>query len=404
MYREPCSSTLQKFVQDRVTQKITPGYSYEEQTSEWSDYLFGEKQKIIVAVHMDILKLETHESRQTYIESQQAYFSTQIGSVMDFLLDNEERMPPALVDGYNRLAETLQSILTQIQVEYRKYFDLQREISRSHWLQVRKDLQRKIHQVRSRMQNPLYDARLRDLALRPYEEWCKEYTEPMNYEQLMYANTFFRELLAVDLEMDVDCQMRNILVKLNFNTEDFFNYAVDNMNGELANLQNWERLEKLAEFEKIFSLLKMKTGNAFTNENTGISDFLMNLVHQERLLIENIGKINASSFALSPVPESKEAAAKPTAKILFSEPLNVLAGFSKAMEDAGVISADKTMDIIRAFVGVWRTKNKEDLSEESFRQRFYNIEPSTKLQIIRLTAKIADSAGNLKTSKSALPG
>lgn len=400
MYREPCSSKLQQFVQDRVTQRIIPGYDYADEARDWSNYLFGEKQMILVAIHSDILKLETHEVRQTYIESQQAYFSTQIAAVMTFMEDHEAQMPPALVQAYNLTIDTLQSLLTQIQFEYTKYFDLQRILPRSQWQAVRKDIAKKIKQVRSRMHNPCIDARLLEIGLKPYEVWSKEGATPMNYEQLIYANTLFAELMELDLEGDIDCQLRNILVKLNFNTEDFFAYAVDNLTAELSGFSNNQRLEKLAHFEKIFSLLKMKTGKAFTHDNMAVDVFLLNLVQLERQFIDTVAKINATAFTLQAAATPEERKAKFSPKISFNETINVFAAFSKAMVDAGYLSAQHTMDIIRVLSQNYKTMNREDLSEDSLRAKFYVIDQPTKVAVINMLNNVLDSAANLKTSKS----
>ncbi len=118
----------------------------------------------------------------------------------------------------------------------------------------------------------------------------------------------------------------------------------------------------------------------FTETERSTDEFLLTLVSQERLFIKTITEINASKLTQFSLEE--KAVKSRYKKIRFEKSLGVLAAFAKAMSKAGLVTAETTMDMIRAFVDVYSSKNRETFTEDSFKTKYNNVDLHSKKELI----------------------
>ncbi|PUZ21590.1 hypothetical protein GA0116948_11070 [Chitinophaga costaii] len=391
LHQAPSFESLDLFIRDLISTKITSQTYDASDIQRWSMWLLIQKDQVMSQIQKEVIKREKPKKIGLFIQGRQTYFSNLINRVVAYEINYEEQMPAFAKRFYGELEDVLLSLLVYLQRQYSAYFDVTQYLPVNEVRAVQVDIKKRIELLRKRLTTPQTELRLLTIALEPYERWLAPDSaqDPVisriTYQQLLYGSEFLDDIASIQDDQDINCHLRTKMVFFNFNSQSFLDYCYTTIQQELEAIESLDRkLEKIAELEKIFAQLETKPHRFFTLNAKATDKFLLNLVVQERLYIENIRKIYVDiSMPVSggyPYSKEKELLEKAPSTLT----LGVLAAMSKAFYLAG-ITPFKTQD---AAIKFWNrhfgTKFKDTVTEKSFETKFYSIDATTKTALIDL--------------------
>ena len=201
----------------------------------------------------------------------------------------------------------------------------------------------------------------------------------VSYRELYYLKELQREILLLADRKETD--IINLLIYLNFNCIRFFNYYILQL-VELTKDIDTGLIEFYSLQLKIVNQLPVKPGFIFKVQLPFIRDQIGTWVTEELYFLEKRHQLNAL------ISDSKNEEPAFTPKVQTSLSVAHLSLGLKLLMDAGVITNRNPTELMRMVARNFSTEKRESISENSLRNKVYNIESGTvegmKEVIIRL--------------------
>lgn len=168
-------------------------------------------------------------------------------------------------------------------------------------------------------------------------------------------------------------KIQSLLNSINFNSTDYFKHYVARIQNQIAELgSDAERLEKLAFHYKIINQVQPIGGQVYDPNSKGIKIQLTEWISEEVQFLERKRDLTTASHIAE-----KEFTRKDF-KLEFDMSVSQFAFFIKAFIETGVIQNKNISELIRFLARFVKTKRSENISYESFRIKYYNVESGTK--------------------------
>lgn len=273
------------------------------------------------------------------------------------------------------LESHMTDLLVFLEQQFPYYFD--RDLKPPEMLKV--GVTKEIKQIRESISSKFLGTSLEGTLLRivfvPLANLAEEWPA-FSYRKLYFLRKLEKRLLSIDLAMDDKDLLRQDfcreLIRINFNTEEFFEYYVGHISKTLSACETLsDRIEQISYFHKICSQEYCSRDSAFVAESLSISDRLAEWISQEMEYLK-------SKQQLRIPPSTNEDGLLKDFKVAFDLSVSHLACLLRAFIDAGVIQNKNTSELIRFVTKFVKTKKSEAISYDSFRMKFYNVETGTK--------------------------
>lgn len=175
---------------------------------------------------------------------------------------------------------------------------------------------------------------------------------------------------------DLNNEIRNELLRLNFNSDEFLDYYTRNISNSLAKLDSdRERFESLAWHFKNISQIQNSGSSPFDKQRPSIKQSVSEWIIEEMNFIE-------AKFRLNPIANARSSEpALGDFKLTLDLSVAQLALLIKSFVETGVIQNKNISELIRFLSRFAVTKKSGSVSQESLRIKYYNVETGTKESI-----------------------
>ena len=170
-------------------------------------------------------------------------------------------------------------------------------------------------------------------------------------------------------EKDLTLFIKYHFLHLNFNCVHVKLLFTDEYSGVLMNLKSVnEKLEKISWYLKRITQAQVQSEMTYEPKERALKE------HISHWLIEELSFLEKNNI----IAKLQEEAPDPNAKVMFNMSVAQLGCFLKFLVDAEVIKSANYTELVKLVARGSRTKGTGNISAESLRIKFYDIEESTK--------------------------
>lgn len=283
---------------------------------------------------------------------------------------------------------SLEDLLTFIETYFSKYFDQSQKIPDAYVQLEKKSFIEKLEEIKSMTQDRNLDFTLTEIIFDPVQRFVNAASEKdISYRRLMYLKQLLRDmknLLADPPEEDIFTSVFKLLAYLNFNSRKFVIYATNCIGREVKDqISLADQLEKLRHWLKILNQNHVKPCFALKNNNPSVQEQVSIWLTEE---INYHEKRKQQLSLMLPPAEPLQEAFKVTT--IFSVPQ--LAFTIRLLKDVGIVTNRNQTELIRFFSKNFGSARNENISAESLRIKYYNVEKSTVSSVQALLIKMVE--------------
>lgn len=265
-------------------------------------------------------------------------------------------------------------LLLFLQSRFSEHFDLDAMLPEIHRKKSVATTKRLYGVVMARLSVNQPDKTLIEIFTRPIEEFLTQ--SHASFRQTGYAKELvagFKEAIPAEPEEIESEKIRSLLIHFNFNSEACFDHYIGYFTGQMTEADSVsDRLEKLAFSYKTINQIQVKPGLIYDPKARPLTDQLSDWLLQEMNYLERKVEL-ALKGSLSEEPTIRKEF-----KLEFDMSVAQFAYFIRTFIEAGVIQNKNISELIRFLARFVKTKRSENISYESFRMKYYNVENSTK--------------------------
>ena len=221
-----------------------------------------------------------------------------------------------------------------------------------------------------------------EIALAPIKEFTHiPLGRSITFRKLMYFD-FVVNALDPIIEPNPDPKVLKIaLIELNFNSNQFLWYMTDEIEQVILPLETHsEKVEKLSWYMKQVNQIQMRTDIAFEPKQESIKEKIINWVVEEICFLEKSIKNDKDGK----VTEGQDSGFKLPTNL--SVP--VYGCLIHLMFECEIYDKQQLAQSLRFLAKHTKTKNVNEIAEESIRQKYYKHEQSTKDKVKALVIKM----------------
>lgn len=222
-----------------------------------------------------------------------------------------------------------------------------------------------------------------EIALTPIKEFTHNpLAKSTTFRKLMYFDTLVKALLALLENGNCDShKIKVTLVELNFNSNQFFWYVINEIEQIILPLETHsEKVEKLSLYLKQINQIQMGTEIALEPKQESIKEKLIGWLLEEICFLEKSLRHESSEKGT----EGDDC----DFKLFTNLSVPVYGGFLHLLFECEIYDKHQLAQSLRFLAKHSRTKNVNEIAEESFRQRYYKNEQSTKDKVKALVIKM----------------
>lgn len=280
----------------------------------------------------------------------------------------DEIHPPsaALKTFYLKVCTIIEEILTYIQQFLPAFFNEELPIPYITSIETREELQNSLQSLQALYLIPDIEKTLLNLALQPIKEFVNHANEVTTYKDLRYLKELVRDissLLDWQEGMEINFELHGILLQLNFNLPRYVLYCCTRLDDKLHSMKTpKEKLDTIVLYLRTIEIVQYKPGFAYI---TGIPDVTEQIVNSVKITFEHL---------LNTTPHREK---KTIGKIKTNFSVNELAALVKIATKAGDIKNEIAIEVIRFYAEHYTTVQADEISEDSFRAKYYKVEIGT---------------------------
>jgi hypothetical protein len=274
-----------------------------------------------------------------------------------------------------RLAyQSLEELLTFIETYFSKYFDLDQKIPDTYMLLERRSLKEMVGTLTEKANETNVCSRLTEIALFPLTDFANEDSgKNISYRRLIYLKGLVRDissLLQKEGEADLKFELIKLLVYRNFNSHYFLVYVTDNVRTDIHNQPTIAaQLDKLNYWLKLLYQFQVKPDSALKYGKPSIKDQLATWLTEE---INYLEKKKQLTLMLPPSEPLDETESFKVGTICSVSQLACI-----LLKETGLITNKNQTELIAFFSKHYSSIRNENISSDSLRVKYYNIEKAT---------------------------
>ena len=364
----------------------------------YNDLLHDELLRIKEIVKKTIFEFKNSEDTEHYIHKlQQALVSLcfQIIKYLNPKQQNDIYKPTeefTSIDILNLCYINLEELMRFFEKNYLNYIDEESQVPyRSSLIKIY-NTEEKLNLVKSTLLNLEIDPLLLKIIYVPFLKLGSlGLDERITYKELIYfttyLNTFYEEIK--DNEQLNRNDIVEILYQVNYNSLEFQNYKTRKIKFEVENCSEIsEKVDCLYLHLKSINQRNCKLTIAFDSDLPSIKNQLISWVEEEITYFNKKLQLTSTSQSVNLFSDIEKV------KLQSGLTVNQLAFFFKLQAEVGIISHKIQRDIFRHIAENYQTSKVSEISVESIKNKFYNIENPT-IEVIK--DKIIELLNQLKS-------
>lgn len=204
-------------------------------------------------------------------------------------------------------------------------------------------------------------------------------------KKLVYLKRLIEELIRTgNEEVDLEKKVQDVLLYLNFNSRKYFLYCIDQINQELNEEETLTgKLERLAYRCKVINQVQCESNISYTTKYPSLKEVIGNWISEEMNYLDTKRQLTMTF----PAPENP---LKKDFKVSLNLSVTQFACLIRSLSEERVILNKNLTELAGFFARTVETKRSENISEGSFRRKYYNIEDSAKKSVIDMLNRTID--------------
>jgi hypothetical protein len=241
------------------------------------------------------------------------------------------------------------------------------------------DLIAKIEFITSVITSTGISEKLKRITVEPVAKLSIQNTKSrVTFQEFHYCKSFIDELslfLNIPDQIVSNDNLSAWLIKINLNSLNLFDYATDKIADKLNGLEtSTERIQLLYKELKIVNQSQPRFTGIFDNSMLPIKIQITNWIEEEIEYQIRESKIQSTPLNLDHPSTTKE-------KLLAGISVSQLSYTFQLLNQIGIIRHKNQTDIFRFIADNFKTGTTDKISVDSVKQKYYNVEQSTKTAI-----------------------
>ncbi|GET31290.1 hypothetical protein PbJCM13498_01530 [Prolixibacter bellariivorans] len=391
--------TLEKSVIGKlsVTSFFCRSFSPEE-LQAWDKICLEEMKKMEDAIRYQIFHQENNKQLLKYISANQAAM-VRILNHLYALFSSAARLVPnksqfTLLRMGQQLAYKLEDFLGFLAEDHPELFNFDRYCSAFFHQRMAEIFSRQIVPVQAYLEEHLNNPMLASLIFKPYREFIHISIRKYTYRKIKYLNTLLEQLQQLVDKKLTDSELRMEL----FMTIIYMNYNATNLFVACSRLiaktcyeheSTKQQLHYLHLIRKIITQVVPAPKLAFRPERPSLQKQLKQWISQEITFLQTKLDLNQNISLETPLTDTE------IKKLHTHLSVAQLACVLKIYMETNAIKNESISEVIRSFVKLVRTDNSRNISEDSLRIKFYNLEHATCERVKELLRRQLDYLDNV---------
>lgn len=269
--------------------------------------------------------------------------------------------------------EEIEDLIHFLQSQYGDFFNFELRPSEFYTWRATQNLRSILDQIAAL---PV-DESTRDLlqiVLASIEQLTSPTAYHCSYRIFNYSTTLMGSLHEMILASQCDSErLKQFLLTMNHNSEPFVENCIDQVKAQLDGTESVvDQIELLAKYLKEVNQIQPRQNLSYNPEARNVTDWLAHWLLEEIQYLERKRNLTSKGAV------TEDAAIKKEFKMELDMSVSQLACLVKSFVDTGIIQNKNISELIRFLAKFVKTKRSENISYESFRMKYYNVESNTK--------------------------
>ncbi|MGV8094685.1 MAG: hypothetical protein AB2L24_22760 [Mangrovibacterium sp.] len=279
-------------------------------------------------------------------------------------------------DGQRLILSTLQDLIDSVYRDYSALYDKNQKITDNARPVVTSEIKEKLESLSLPVADPEHS--LFEEVKASVDQCFEEAV--ITYGLVSYLHAFIREIILVkehNLKQLIGVTLTDLLISFNFNSVSVVSRFISNIREEASKIE--KETDKITFFNhwlKRVSQLPVSSADAFDSRRESAFDCLHKWLSEEILFHEK------SLMLHSGVPYGTGLSVTGNGvKLELNLSVQQIACFMRLFIQCGIIKNGGTRDLSAFISEHFRSRKQENISVESLRVKYYNIEESTRMEV-----------------------
>jgi hypothetical protein len=348
----------------------------------------SESERIKKNLRTQVFEIENESRIELFIQAHQSHIIRLANKVAKEIDKSHVADLSSISAGYTKLnlckiiLKTFEELLTYIETHFSKYFDQDQIIPDTYALISAQEFQEKIERIKSLFDLEKVDQQLGEIILFPISEFIESAhgtssspdLKRISFRQLIYMKYLLRDILHLEHQKNHTYKeaLYDHLFYLNFNNYHFINYETTRIRNHVEELPSLaSQIEYLSYVLKKLYQVQVKPSFSLKPNRESLRNLLSNWLEQEITFIEK-----KRQLTLMISPGGARVAEPDTFKVKTSLSVAQLAYSVRLLKESGIIVNDNKAEVIRFFSKHFSSVNNQNISQESFRSKYFGFETS----------------------------
>lgn len=370
---------------DLVLEKMNPerNPTLEELGSLMECISIAKTQKELIKKKMVNTAYSFSEERHTtiYIHNHQARLSHLIEMLFKYLDDDIVKKSNDYQLAIDQMISQVVALMRFLADTFKDYFNYEAESTVSFKRTASSHFKEQLIRLKSITTAPPPTSL--EIALAPIKEFAfSPLSKPITFRKLMYFDFMVKAIEPILESGDYDSKTIKIaLIELNFNSNQFLWYLTNEAEQTILSLEtNLEKIEKLSYYIKQVNQIQMRTDIAFEPKNESIKEKIIGWLLEEICFLER----SIKHESIGNVQDDKDC----DFKLPTNLSVPVYGCFIHLLFECDIYDKHQLAQSLRFIAKHSKTKNVEQIAEESIRQKYYKHEQRTKEKVKEIVIRM----------------
>lgn len=327
-----------------------------------------------------VLKAKDDTRIKIYIHRHQALLIGFADTIYSYLISDELHQPErtsrasTIIDFYEIIYGHIRHLLDYLEKNFKPYFDADARLSKICYQNFTREISNKLRLLKKGLKKQAVDERLTNIIIEPFDKLDLDGIS-ITFRMREYLQLYLSEMLD-QLQLRADNintkQLCTLLLGLNYNNTRFFNFYIvqfETFNSELADAT--ELIGYYLLQLKLLNQMNIRSTLAYNDHLPCITQQITHWISEELIFIEKKQRLVDGGQWVGQVSLPVNS------KIHTSLAVSQLSLGIKLLIDSGIIVNNNYTELTKLVAQNFRTDRVEDISEDSLRNKYYNVEKGT---------------------------
>lgn len=299
-----------------------------------------------------------------------------------------------LTNLYKNVYRYLEGLLTYLERHFSRFFDVEATIPNAYRIMAIRDFRERFLHLENALRSRRLSSQLIKIVLLPVKAFLTsgevENNRNISFMQLMYLKIMLNELenpVFSDGESnDPEVELMYSMIYINFNSYKFFAWCTECIKSEYQQKETLsDQIDNLAWCSKILNQTQQKPSVAYKPERDSLKMALIAWIDEEISFLEKRHQLTLN------MPMNKVEGLTNNFKLSTSLSVAQLAYFIRILLEEKILINRNQREVLKFIAQYTRTKKAENVSAESLRTRYYNVDTSTKEAVKEITIRLLNN-------------